>query len=222
MNAGLLFIYIPIYSKLSKLKKKLFIVCNILWSGACSVNLFFVTGFWILLSYNYNIPNLFIYIPIYSSFNIICHSLMVHSFHKAVPNSGDALYGQSHQLHGKGILSVHWKTGTGKRKERGLESHSCWCKLWNSIACAACCFTYVARSITVARSTICICTEPEHLHSNTNFEEDYHTITEKRCTLYMSDLFVSYICTFKCVSYILNNIYHPVYMYMCIYMNDSR
>ena len=34
----------------------------------------------------YNVPNLSIYIPIYSVFIIICYSFMVHSFHKANVN----------------------------------------------------------------------------------------------------------------------------------------
>ena len=31
----------------------------------------------------YNVPNLCIYIPIFSAFNTICYSFMVHSFHRA-------------------------------------------------------------------------------------------------------------------------------------------
>ena len=50
--------------------------------AVCTVRVYCV--FQILVLVGYNVPNLSIYIPIYSVFIIICYSFMVHSFHKAV------------------------------------------------------------------------------------------------------------------------------------------
>ena len=46
--------------------------------------LFFLFFFIVYFLFTRDVPNLSIYIPIYSVFIIICYSFMIHSFHKAL------------------------------------------------------------------------------------------------------------------------------------------